>query len=812
MKFVPAVLLLATTFALAFFELSDYDIWYHLRAGELIPQNGVPQKDWFCFKSEEQDWIDVHWGFQRVAAELYGRFGSAGLVWMKSVAAVLAMAFALAAYKKGWPRSVQVLAWICPLLLMSSRFYERPEIFTLVFTAIYLHVLFHAEEHPGRLWVLPFVQAAWANVQGLFVFGPILLGMYWAEAVFRVDRVRGLFRHLMPVTLLVFAACVASPYGWRNLLLVMQISQTATSNLYRESIAELKSVPAVWKEGGYTEVFLWIGVATVAIAVVSTLLALPVIWRERRLFRVLPTIAFTYVGLQAIRNGNHAALVLGTVTCWNLGSLSWKPRPRWMTTGFATLVVGVLFYAVASEHWAAFATPTRVMGTGERANYYPREAMRKAGLPGAPMKALVMHNGHAALYEYLNYSPGTPRKTYADARLEVHSLQTYKNYLELCSLLKKNDGKGDSVLRSEGIDLASVDGDQYSEVQAQFFTNPEWVCVHFDEISALFLRADKPLPDGLKKWDPKEELFRTPTALEDMPMEIPSEPRWLIKMPSEVRKGYYDILAVRTGYVWDKLLQNSSAPPDLIRTWNMLSLQAARRAAVRRPWRAESYRQLGYAALGSSRPGITMATATELPDIVPIATAMFNFKRALQIDPNDFYSRMWLGQTYATLGEFDLAEKELLRLKSAWPRDRQQVKVLEKGGQLDLLMEELKRKRSDDPIPKEKPPIVDLAELKMRLVRGEFLWQLAAGKNRDPDARLLQFGIFAATGRVVEVMGLSNNPGEPKSAQLDWLRAWLAVQAGDLQTAQRSIAAGKNRNPSPTTKFALEQLEQLLVK
>src|SRR5262245_34805777 len=79
-KFLPAALLLATTFFLAFFELSDYDIWYHLKAGELIPRYGVPQKDWFCFKSEDEDWIDVHWGFQRIVAELYGRFGSSGLV------------------------------------------------------------------------------------------------------------------------------------------------------------------------------------------------------------------------------------------------------------------------------------------------------------------------------------------------------------------------------------------------------------------------------------------------------------------------------------------------------------------------------------------------------------------------------------------------------------------------------------------------------------------------------------------------------------------------------------------------------------
>jgi tetratricopeptide (TPR) repeat protein len=802
-------LLLATTFALAFFELSDYDIWYHLKAGELIPQKGVPQKDWFCFKSADEDWIDVHWGFQRVVAELYGKFGSAGLVWMKSVCAVLAMAFVLGAYRKKWPRSVQALVWIFPLLMMSSRFYERPEIFTLVFTAIYLHVLFHAEEHPGRLWVLPFVQAAWANVQGLFVFGPILLGMYWVEAVFRIDRVRGLFRHLMPVTLLVFAACVASPYGFRNLLLVMQISQTATTSIYRESIAELKSIPAVWQEGGYTDVFIWLFAATLAVSAITTFLALPVIWRERRLFRLLPPIAFAYVGLQAIRNGNHFALVAGTVASWNLGSLNWKPRPSFKPTLLTSLVLGGLFYLVVSEYWYLYATPVRAIGTGERPNYYPREAMRKAGLTGAPMRALVMHNGHAALYEYMNYSPSTPRKTFSDARLEVHTQKTFKDYIELNNLLKKPDGRGDQVLRTEEIGVVSVDGDQYAEVQASMFNNPNWVCVHYDEISALFFRSDQPLPEGLTKWDPKEELFRNPTPLVDLPLEPPSPPRWLLRPPPEIRKGRDDLLTIRAGYVWEKMASGDYAPPEKIRLWNMIQLQAARRAAARRPWKSDSFRALGYAALGSSRQGATLATATELPDIVPIATAMFNFKQALKIDPSDFYARFWLGQACMMLGEYDLASQQFQRLKSAWPRDRQQVKVLAPGGQLDQMIESLRKKRAEE-MPEPEPLHDDERIIRATLVRKALLLGDAVPATFDADSSFeIHMGSHVVVGYISSaIANIANH--DLGSPQIAWLRAWLAIQAGDRETAAKAIEAGKSRNPTPTTQRALEHLEQLV--
>jgi tetratricopeptide (TPR) repeat protein len=801
--FLPLALLLATTFFLAFFEVSDYDVWYHLKTGELIPERGVPQKDWFSFKSEDEDWIDVHWGFQRVVAVLYERFGPAGLVWMKSVAAVLAMALVVGAYRKGWPRSVQVLAWIFPLLLMSTRFYERPEIVTLVFTAIFLNILFHAEEHPAGLWVLPFVQVAWANVQGLFVFGPILLGMYWAEAVLRVDRVRGLFRHLMPVTLLVFAACVASPYGWRNLLLVMQISQTATTTLYRDSIAELKSVPAAWREGGYTEVFMWIYVAVFALSAVTTVIALPVIWRERRLFRLLPPIAFAYVGLQAIRNGNHFALVAGTVASWNLGSLHWKPRSKRPIVA-ATLIVGGLFYAVASEHWHDVAAPVRALGTGEREHYYPREAMRKAGLPGMPMRALVMHNGHAALYEYMNYRPDSPRKTFADARLEVHSLRTYKEYVDLCTALRQPGGAGEATLQRENVDLVAADGDQYAEVQAAMFNNPDWSCIHFDEITAVFLRSSRKMPDGVEPWDAKEFLFRQPAPLADLPLEPPSPPRWLFRPPPEIRKGKDDLLTVRAGYVWEKMANGDYAPPEKIRLWNMIQLQAARRAAARRPWRAESYRQLGYAALGFSRPGVTIATATELPDIVPIATAMFNFKQTLKVDPTDFYARFWLGQTLMNLGEFDLAEREFVRLKSAWPRDRQQVKVLAPGGQLDQLIEDVRKRRQSAGDRPAANPADEWYEARRGLLRGEAVDVAVSVENYH-----LNLAGTVAANRVGNALSMMD-ANAPTTPQLDWLRAWLAIQCGDRDTAREAVAAGKYKNSSPTTRLALDQLEQMV--
>jgi len=184
---------------------------------------------------------------------------------------------------------------------------------------------------------------------------------------------------------------------------------------------------------------------------------------------------------------------------------------------------------------------------------------------------------------------------------------------------------------------------------------------------------------------------------------------------------------------------------------------------------------------------------------------MLNFKQALKIDPSDFYARFWLGQACMMLGEYDLASQQFQRLKSAWPRDRQQVKVLAPGGQLDQTADELRKKSS---IPTAPLPTDSAGRARRSLVLGDFADAMTAINGLDPsERRLLEIGVKAASGQVGEAMKLLDNIESP---QTDWLRAWLAIQAGDRETARNAIAAGKAKNPSPTTALELEHLELML--
>ncbi len=73
-----------------------------------------------------------------------------------------------------------LVAWLPAILVLGGRIYVRPETLTLLYLSIFLAVLTRWDRHPALAAVLPIVQVAWVNSQGLFVLGPIILVWRWS--------------------------------------------------------------------------------------------------------------------------------------------------------------------------------------------------------------------------------------------------------------------------------------------------------------------------------------------------------------------------------------------------------------------------------------------------------------------------------------------------------------------------------------------------------------------------------------------------------------------------------------------------------
>jgi hypothetical protein len=252
---VLVLLLGATAFLLCCFEMLDNDVWWHLRGGEWILQNGrVPDLDPFSFGSADQRWIDLHWLFQVCLALAARAGGLSGVMLLIAAVGAAVVVTALAARPAGAPLPVVLLLWLPALVLASNRFDPRPEMFTLLYLAGFLAVLAHVEERPRLAWILPGIQLLWVNMHGLFIFGPIVLGLWWfawavtlasrqgsrspnaAEELHRV-------RQLAWASVAVVFCCLLNPYGLEGALFPLKLYPKIAEegNPYKDYIEEFIS-------------------------------------------------------------------------------------------------------------------------------------------------------------------------------------------------------------------------------------------------------------------------------------------------------------------------------------------------------------------------------------------------------------------------------------------------------------------------------------------------------------------------------------------------------------------------------------------
>ncbi|MFO0947882.1 MAG: hypothetical protein U1D30_18490 [Planctomycetota bacterium] len=715
------LLFLGLTFLLGCFQEGDFDLWWHLRTGELIPERGVPFSDWFSFITEENAWIDVQWGFQVVAAWVHDRFGVPGLVLGKSAIATFAVGMGLTAYRSAWPVAIQLLTWLPALFLLSSRIYTRPEVFTLLFLAINLTVLFHAERHPSLLWLLPPLQILWANFHGLFIFGPILLAMYFVEAILRMDQLHGVFRHLMPVTLLTMGGCFVSPYLGANVDLVWQLWQKMGSGgqIYKDNITELVDVATFWKQGGRANPYVWLLLFLWGLGGISLLAAWREILLERRVFRVLVLLAFGYLSLQATRNGSAFGLVAGITIAWNFGAL--RCSRRW-TGGLPTLfvagVVALSIYAVASGRWYLLTGENRRLGVELKPNHFSFEAMAVAGKPGMPARALIFHLGHAATFIHQN---GPDQKVFMDARLELYTEQQFREYLSLRDRMQAGDG-WQSAVSGLGVDMVLADGEQSAPIQATLFSDPDWQAVFFDDVMAVFVRKRIPLPEGVSPIDFRGLLFADTKSLASESLPQPTlPPEWWLAVPDGLLSSTVDKRAAASLRLGMSL---GNRVPQRRREILWYTAQQGIDAIRRRPWEAETFRNYGVAlALIHAREQAAGALSewnvtTDLVEAMGIAA----LHRAVANNPWDFSSNYYLQYFLDRRGAVDLSLVPLKRLENRTGNWAQ----AEFAKQLPSIIEQREKKvldaRSSE--PNEQTPILRAMKFAERGLLGEGLKQL----------------------------------------------------------------------------------------
>jgi hypothetical protein len=209
-------------FTMAVRETLDPDMWWHLRTGEYILQNGIPQKDIFSFTVQHHEWITHEWLSQLF---MWGIYQVGGLpVLIVVFALLIALSFWLIyVCCEGRP---YLAAFVAMLAAFASAIVwgVRPQIFNLLLTAVFILIVERYRQGIGSkraIWLLPVFSVLWANLHSGYLLGIVLLGTYTIGAA--LDRWLGSedhkplswakIRRLGAVTAVSFLTAAINPNG-----------------------------------------------------------------------------------------------------------------------------------------------------------------------------------------------------------------------------------------------------------------------------------------------------------------------------------------------------------------------------------------------------------------------------------------------------------------------------------------------------------------------------------------------------------------------------------------------------------------------
>lgn len=289
--------------------LTASDLGRHLTNGMLFLDHGhVATTNLYSYTHPDFPFLNHHWG-SGVFFELARRFR--GFVGVSVFGLCVVFLTAVLYLRIAWAHGKFWLALSAAFLLLpvfASRSEIRPELFSYLFSAIFLWILLGVRNKtiPSfALAALPILLVAWVNLHIYFFLGIGWTGAFFLDALFRAWRDGGAraahlkdARNLFLVLLASCAVAPLNPNGWKGAVYPLLIFQN-----YAYAVAENQPVSRIMAQGQYPPGFFYriaLGVLTV-----TWMWRLYRDWRNRSLPDVALLILTLFVSIiawKAIRN------------------------------------------------------------------------------------------------------------------------------------------------------------------------------------------------------------------------------------------------------------------------------------------------------------------------------------------------------------------------------------------------------------------------------------------------------------------------------------------------------------------------------
>jgi hypothetical protein len=173
------IILALGLFTMAARGVTDPDLWWHLRTGQLIVQNHkIFHTDPYSYTRFGQPWLDHEWLSQVFIFGLYRLAGWAGLI--VGFGAVIAAAFVVVFLRSPGRPYVAGIVTLLGAFASAPSWGVRPQMITLLLASVLLLILERSYDRPKLLWWTPPLILLWVNLHAGYAVGLALMVLFLA--------------------------------------------------------------------------------------------------------------------------------------------------------------------------------------------------------------------------------------------------------------------------------------------------------------------------------------------------------------------------------------------------------------------------------------------------------------------------------------------------------------------------------------------------------------------------------------------------------------------------------------------------------
>lgn len=471
---LPAILF-PTLFLLTILKLIDTDLWFHMKAGQVITETGhFIDKDIFSYTAAGREWLYHEWLFGVISYYLHSLLGVNGLIIGKAV--LLTLAFIII-YRTMRLRDVN--PWLASFILFIAvlaarfRFTERPHIFKFLFVTAFIYILdLYRLKGRNLLWLLPLIQLLWTNIHGSFILGPAIIAIYLFSEAFTSKRQE--LKGLAAVLIITSLTTLINPYGFKLLFFSLGFGEKAVLT----SITE-------WEPTKLKDFYGAFGLLIVA-GLASFILK----YRRTEVVDLLLFGLFAYLSIKAIRFTALFSLATASIVAGNIQYFFSDATLTSVRKGVIALVsiavVGILsVHEINRNHILVFG-----LGSGQA---FPERAaafVKKNNISGNMYNSYVF-GGH------LIWSLYPERPVFVDGRAEVYDKEFQESFISGTSL-----NKWVEAIERYGINYAVVaySAGGLDPIGKWIARDANWGLIYWDDAARVYVRENNRNRDVISRY------------------------------------------------------------------------------------------------------------------------------------------------------------------------------------------------------------------------------------------------------------------------------------------------------------------------